>query len=51
LDVGEGEVGRNGTAREGAGVVRFEVGHLLHLVAALEVGIRLVGLALTGGRQ
>ncbi len=51
LDVCKGEVGCNGAPRERAAVVRLEVGHLLRLVAVLEVGIRLVGLALTGRGQ
>jgi hypothetical protein len=48
---GEGEVGGNGAARERAGVVRLKVRQLLRLIAFLEVGVRLVGLALTGRCQ
>jgi hypothetical protein len=51
INVGKGEVGRNRTPRKRAAVVRLKVGHLLSLVAVLEVGIRLVGLVVTGRGQ
>lgn len=48
LKVSECEVGCNRAARERAGIVRLEMGHLLCLVTIPVIGVRLVGLALAG---
>lgn len=51
VDVRKREVGGDRTPRKRTGVVSLEVGHLLRLVAVLEVGICLIGFPLTGRSQ
>lgn len=48
-NIAKGEVGSDGAADQGAGVVGLKVGHLLRLVAVFEVSVGLDGLGYTSG--